>query len=456
MRNKNHIEIIELVKKIDKLIERGHGAPAAISQLLVKQTDQHVAAVLDIHPESRLVVFRGIAADRQSAVLDIVHGHTLRSIVSHMSDHELAGLIESSPSIVSQKIIHTVERPRLNTLIPMVLDAERQKNLLNFVNYPQRSVGRIMQTEVVVVRDTVTVEQALSEVASFDTLSGPVYQVYVQNDKDEFVGVIPISEILREGRTKKMRDVSYIKKPPSISPLTTQQKAAHLFQEYDLIEAPVISDMHLVGRVLVDDILDIVQQESAEDFQKFAGITDEETLETSVTQSSRRRLPWMIANIFLDLMAVSIIMPFEETIAAVTALAVIMPIISDMGGNVGIQSLSVSVRALAANRPDWKLMGRELFKEIRVGVLNGAILGVIIAIVAFVMWQNPFLGLVVMIALFFNTILASVIGGVLPIILRRLRKDPAMMSGAILTTITDFFGFLIFLGMARLFIDYLA
>jgi magnesium transporter len=311
-----------------------------------------------------------------------------------------------------------------------------------------------MQTEMVVVDEKMTVAQVEDEVARFDVLGGPVYQVYVVNSKGQFVGAVPLSELLRESDKQKIGKI-YLRKSPLITPLTTQQKAAHLFQEYDLIEAPVVSDKKLVGRVLVDDILDVVEQEFSEDLRKFAGITDEETMETPVVKSSRRRLPWMITNIFLDLLAVSIIMPFEETIAAVTALAVIMPIISDMGGNVGIQSLSVSIRALANNRPDWKLVSKELSKEVRLGILNGFILGAVIAVVALVMWQNPFLGLVVMAALFFNTILASVIGGVLPIILRRLKKDPAMMSGAILTTITDFFGFLIFLGLARMFLEYL-
>jgi magnesium transporter len=148
-------------------------------------------------------------------------------------------------------------------------------------------------------------------------------------------------------------------------------------------------------------------------------------------------------------------MPFEDTIAEVTALAVLMPIVSDMGGNVGIQSLTVSIRALADNRPQWRLIIKELSKEIRVGIFNGVILGTIIGLVALIGWQKPFLGIIVMAALFFNTILASVVGGVLPIILRKLKKDPAMMSGAVLTTITDFFGFLIFLSLARVFLEHL-
>jgi magnesium transporter len=206
---------------------------------------------------------------------------------------------------------------------------------------------------------------------------------------------------------------------------------------------------------LVDDVLDIVEQEFADDLQKMAGITDEENMQTPALQTSRRRLPWMIVNIFLDLLAVSIIMPFEETIAQVTALAVIMPLVSDMGGNTGIQSLSVAVRALSSGRPNWRLAIKELVKELKVGTLNGFVLGAIVGVIAFFWWGNPVLGLIVAIALVLNTIVASIVGGMLPILLKKLNKDPAMMSGAILTTITDFFGFLLFLSLARAFIDFL-
>lgn len=454
MKTKKHLKIIELVKEIDAIVEQNSDVHSRLAQLLESVNDQDVAAILDINPESRQLVFKSVASARRTAVLDLVNGHTLRSITGHLTDHELAQAVQTSPSIVSQKIVSTIERSRLNRLIPMVSDEQRRKNLLSFVNYPKRSVGRIMQTEMVTVKVDMTAQQALHEVINFDVFSGPLYQVYILNDDEELVGTIALSELLREPNAKKLHEV-LIKKPPLITPQTSQQKAAQLFQEYDLIEAPITSEGKLMGRVLVDDILDVIQQEFTEDLQKFAGITSYETMETSALQSSRRRLPWMIVNIFLDLVAVSVIMPFEATIAQVTALAVIMPIVSDMGGNVGIQSLSVCVRALAANRPDWKLVRRELSKEVRVGVLNGTVLGMIVGVIAYIMWGNPFLGLIVMTALFLNTIIASIVGGILPIILRRLNKDPAMMSGSVLTTVTDFFGFLLFLSLARTFMDYL-
>jgi magnesium transporter len=447
-------KITKLVNEIDRAIERHKDPHPALQHLLGGLSDQEIATALDIDPEHRQVVFAVLTPEQKLAVLNLVNPHTLRAIISHRSDHELIKLIEASPTSVSQKIVSVTERSRINQLVPKVLNEQKRHSLHTYVNYPQRSVGRIMQPEVPTVKDTWKIEAALKEAANFDVSNGSLYQVYVLSEGGVFKGTIPLVDLLRAASSKKVAD-TLIKKPPLISPTMSQNRAAQLFREYDLIEAPVVSDGHILGRVLVDDILDVIHQEFTEDVQKFAGITAEETLETSALTSSRRRLPWMIGNIFLDLLAVSIILPFEETIAAVTALAVLMPVVSDMGGNVGIQSLTVSIRALADNKPQWKLLVKELRKEIQVGLLNGVILGTIIGIIAFVGWQNPALGLIVMAALFLNTILASIVGGVIPIILRKLKKDPAMMSGAVLTTITDFFGFLVFLGLARMFLEYL-
>jgi len=454
MSNRRHQRVIELVKEISSIIERGRQVNEQLRSLLADVSPKDVSIILDIHPEDRQRVYKCTDKSLRPQVLDTVNNHTLRSIVYHLSDHELLGLIENSPFVISQKVVGAIEKARAERLLPIIEDESRRHRLEQFANYPRKSVGRIMQPDLVAVIDTGKVQDAIEAVEHFDSLNGPIYQVYVVNKKEELVGVVPIADLLREPKSKKVASIIY-NKPPQIRPQTTQARVAELFGEYDLIEAPVVMDKKLVGRVLVDDVLDIVEQEFADDLQKMAGITDEENMQTPALQTSRRRLPWMIVNIFLDLLAVSIIMPFEETIAQVTALAVIMPLVSDMGGNTGIQSLSVAVRALSSGRPNWRLAIKELVKELKVGTLNGFVLGAIVGVIAFFWWGNPVLGLIVAIALVLNTIVASIVGGMLPILLKKLNKDPAMMSGAILTTITDFFGFLLFLSLARAFIDFL-
>lgn len=446
-------KVIVLVRDIDRAVSRGGpDLKKHIQAILRGQSEQKIATILDVDSDHRWSVFSCLTAEQKAEVLDYVNSHTLRSLISHLSDHEVVQLIEKTPVPVSQKVTQVVERSRLNVLVPLVVNEARRQNLMNFVNYPSRSVGRIMQPEIPLVRSDMKVQDAVKEVSGFDTSNGPIYQVYVTDHNDNFLGTIPLSDLVKSGNTRRIGDL-YIKKPPSISPATSQSRAASIFRQYDLIEAPVIKDRHVVGRVLVDDILDVIQQEFSEDAQKFAGITSEETLETRALTSSARRLPWMILNIFLALIAVSVIMPFQATISEVTALAVLMPVVSNMGGNIGIQSLTVSIRALSDNQAHWRLIMKELSKETRVGMLNGLVLGSIIGLITLIGWQKPYLALVATCSLFFSTILASVVGGVIPIILHKLKKDPAMMSGALLTTTTDFFGFLLFLSFARIFLD---
>lgn len=446
-------KVIVLVREIDRAVSRGGpDLKTHVKAILRGQSEQKIATILDVDSDHRWNVFSCLTTEQKAEVLDYVNSHTLRSLVSHLSDHEVVQLIEKTPIPVSQKVTQVIERSRLNALVPMVVSESRRQNLLNFVNYPARSVGRIMQPEVPIVRNDMKVQDAVTEVSGFDTSNGPIYQVYVVDRNGDFIGTIPLSDLVKTGNNRKIADI-YLKKPPAITPATSQSKVATIFRKYDLIEAPVIKNRKVIGRLLVDDILDVIQQEFSEDVQKFAGITSEENLETPALISSSRRLPWMIINIFLAFTAVSVIMPFEATIAEVTALAVLTPLVSNMSGNIGIQSLTVSIRALSDNQPHWKLIIRELSKETRVGMLNGLVLGAILSVITFIGWQNPYLSLVAMGALFMNTILASIVGGVLPIILHKLKKDPAMMSGALLTTITDFFGFLIFLSLAKIFLD---
>lgn len=454
MSSYGHKQAIKLASQIQQINRKKGNSTDQVAKLLSSQSTQRLAALLNQYAELRHQVFSCLDAEAKVKVLDVVNLHTRRSLIGRLSDAEAIHLFEVAPSAIDQKIAQVIERSRLDQLIAKISDEQRRANLVQFANYPQRSVGRITQIEVVVVTPQTSVVSALKEVAGFGVVGGSIYQVYVCDEKDQFLGMISVSDLAGANPNKVMSDLD-LKKPPLITPQMTQKRVAQIFQEYDLVEAPVIKDKKLVGRVLVYDVLDVVQQEFTQDLQKFAGITDDETLDTPVLGSSRRRLPWMVVNIFLDLIAVSVILPFEATIGQVTALAVLMPIVSDMGGNVGVQALAVSVRGMANTRPRWWVLLRELRKEIKLGMLNGLVLGVVIGIVGAVGWGNPYLGLVTTIALFFNTIVASIVGGLLPIVFKKYNCDPAMMSGAILTTITDFTGFLIFLGLARMFLEYL-
>lgn len=446
--------INHLIQKLEKILENPSLSGEAITQLLAKEQPYTVAVLLNSLMGDRVRVVLALPVERHSEVLDLVSTHTLRNIMSRLPDHELVRIIDQSHPTLKTKILRHIERSRIERIGPKLV-AELRARLLLHANYPKRSVGYIMQMEFPVVVDNATITDARNVLRTIGPTIGPIHQVYLVDEKGDYVGLVPIAKLVVAIGTDKILPLA-IRTLPTLSARSSQTRAAQIFQDFDLVEVPVLENDQPIGRVLVESIFDVIQQEFTEDIQKLSGITGgDETLETAPVASSRRRLPWMIVNVFLALLAVTAVMPFQDIIGQVTALAVLMPIISNMGGNVGIQALAVSVRSTSTGHGTWRLPLREFGKEVKVGLINGLTLGGILGLIAWLGWRNPYLGVVVTISMFINTIVASVIGGILPIFLKKMKLDPALMSGALLTTIIDFTGFLIFLSLAKNLLPYL-
>jgi magnesium transporter len=445
--------IHDLTQKVEASLSRAPAGTAAAA-VLKDETPHTTALVFNNMLGSRLPVFLSLPPRVHLEVITLVNSHTRRNILHDLPDAELVEILHSLDGRGRHLFLKSLDRSRIERLSPHLIQ-EVQKSLARYTNYPKRSVGYVMQVELASVTENVTVGEARQLIKNLAPQVGQINQLYVVDDKANLLGVVPITKLFGAEKSTKVKNL-IVQNIPALPVHMHQERAAHLFRSFDIVEAPVVDGDKLVGRLLVQDALDILEQEFTEDIQKLGGISGaDEMLDTPPAPAARRRLPWMAANIFLDLIAVTAIMPFEETIAQVTALAVLMPIISDMGGNVGIQALTVSVRSLATRHIGWRLPFYEIRKEMFIGLMNGFALGALIGLVGALGWGNPYLGLVVGVAMFFNTIMASVAGGTLPIILKKLKQDPALMSGAILTTITDFTGFLIFLGLATILLPYL-
>ena len=321
--------------------------------------------------------------------------------------------------------------------------------------YPPDTAGRIMGKDFIAIPEVLNVGQAIEKIRAAHVPGKPSY-VYVVDDSGHLNGVLFVRDLLFSPSTKVLRELvrqDLVKVPVEMD----QEEVARLFQKHRLMALPVVDrQRRLVGVISANDVSQIIQEEATEDMLKVAGIGGgEESFKTPFTGSIRRRLPWLVLNIFLDCLAVSVIAYFEKTLQEVIALAVILPIISDMGGNVGIQTVSVAVRELATGAisfPDfWKIVGREL----SVGFLNGFVLGLVLCGVGYIWKGNIFLGLVAGVALWINTVVASMVGAALPLIIKRRGLDPATASGALLTTITDLSGFFLTLSFATFLIQHL-
>lgn len=443
-----------LSEKVDRLLRQRPLPHGELKSLLESETSYTIAMLLNTGVGVNVRLFLFLPLEKRLEVVDFLSIHTLRSLIRRLSSADLAVLLTESNPSMRLKVMRLIESSRIEELSELV-NSHIGHQLIRHANYANRAVGRIMQIDVPTVPAGIEVSEAWQYLTRLAQVSESLNNVYLLDKHEHYVAMLPLSHMIGANQKAKVSALAH-SETPILSPNMSQKRVAQLFQEFDVVELPVVENGKLIGRVLVEDIVDIIQSRNLEDVQKLAGVGDgEELIDTPAMAAARRRLPWMVLNMVLGFMAVSVIMPFEELIAQVTALAVLMPIITNMGGNLGIQSLTVSIRSVASGNFDWRLPLYEVRKEVIVGVTNGIILGLLIGVIGFIGWGNPYLGGVVAGAMFINAIVASIAGGILPMLLKKLNLDPALMSGSVLTTITDFTGFLTFLGLASLLLPYL-
>jgi magnesium transporter len=329
-------------------------------------------------------------------------------------------------------------------------DAEEIRLL---ASYDPQWVGSAMTTSFIAILANTTIAQARELIREVPVYTEARNYVYVLDDKKKPIGVLSIRDLLRHDRSKVVSEVMG-HNVLAITVDTPVTYAAEMLRNRGFLALPVIDAQGaMVGILEMDTAISVLAQNVADQFVSIGGGSNEESFFTKPMGSVRMRLPWMAANIFLNLGAVFVISGFEDTIAQVALLAVFLPMITDMGGNVGIQALSVAIRSIALGEVRLQEFWKATRKELIIGLVNGLVLGLLFSLVAYVIKGNVWLGMVAGIALGCNVMLAGVIGGTLPFLIKRMGKDPAMMTGPVLTTITDITGVTIYLGLSTLFLS---
>jgi magnesium transporter len=319
------------------------------------------------------------------------------------------------------------------------------------LSYAEDSAGRLMQREVMAAPSFWNIGDTIDHIRrQGDDLPELFFDIYVVDPMNRPVGGLPISRLLRSARATPLTEV--MEPINDIAVDQDQEEVAYIFEKYHLISAPVIdASGRLVGQITVDDIVNIIQEENREDILRLAGVRDEDR-GSSVVEIVQGRVPWLAINLLTAVLGASVIGWFEGTIQQIVALAILMPIVSAIGGNAGTQALTVTVRALATRELNSSNAPRTFLRELVVGLANGLILAPLIG-VATALWfrdENWKIGLVIGTAMVLNLIVAATIGVLTPITLSKLKFDPAVSSAVFVTATTDFFGFLIFLGLATI------
>ena len=369
----------------------------------------------------------------QSEVLQLLSTESIINIVKRL---------ESDDSI---KILENLEKNKKELVLEKL--PPKDKFLLEEgLSYPEDSAARIMQREFTAVPSNWSVGQTIDYLRENKELPKEFLEIFIVDNDFKPVGTVPSSRVLRTSRDSKMNSIM-AEMPVLISVNMDKEEVGHTFESYNLVSAGVVNkDNKLVGMITADDVVTVVQEEAEEDALRLAGVGDEEITD-SVLVKTKRRFNWLLLNLFTALLATWVISNFGASIEEMVALAFLMPIVASMGGNAGMQTLAVTIRAIAKKELSTGNFNRVVGKEFVIGVLNGIIFAIITAIIVHFWFKETSLSLLIGISMILNMIVAGLFGILVPVSLKKMNIDPALASSVFVTTITDVIGFLSFLGL---------
>jgi magnesium transporter len=414
--------------------------------------DLHPADVADLMGfltvEHRGVVVLWLPPELLAATLPELDDGIREEVLERVPHLTLAEALQELDSDDAAAVVEDLEDDRRERVLAAMPDLDRAA-IESSLGYAEDSAGRLMQREVMAAPQFWSVGDTIDHVrAQGEELPELFFDIYVVDPLNRPVGGVAVSQLLRAPRSAALTDL--MEPINEIAVDQDQEEVAYVFEKYHLISAPVIDSAgRLVGQITVDDIVNIIQEENREDILRLAGVSDEDR-GSSISEIVRGRVPWLAINLGTAVLGASVISWFGATIEQIIALAVLMPIVSAIGGNAGTQSLTVTVRALATRELNRSNSVRTFWREIAVGVANGLVLSPLIGVAAG-LWSGDWrIGAVISTAMVLNLIVAATVGVLTPLTLSRLKFDPAVSSAVFVTATTDFFGFLIFLGLATL------
>jgi len=366
-------------------------------------------------------------------------------IVDTLSNEQIAEAVQELDSDDAVYILEDMEEEDQDEVLA-ALPFEERLRLRRALDYPEETAGRRMQSEFIAVPPYWTVGQTIDYMRDDRELPDRFHEIFVVSPQFELLGTVALDRLLRTGRKARIEQIT--EETRAIPADEDQEEAARLFEQYDLLSAPVIDDARrLVGVLTIDDVVDVINQEADEDIKRLGGVGDEE-ISDSVWEISKSRFLWLFVNLLTAILASLVIGLFDGTIDAMVALAVLMPIVASMGGNAGTQTMTVAVRAIATREIDARNIRRVVLRELAVGFFNGIVFAVLIGVVAGLWFSDVQIGAVIAAAMVINMIFAALAGILIPVVLDRLGVDPAIASSVFVTTVTDVVGFFAFLGLA--------
>ena len=410
-----------------------------------------IADIINLLPRSEIKSFiEFIENDFNPEILSELEEHIREEVINFLGPTHVAEFLQKLETDDAVHVIEDLDENDKNIILNKIPDIER-KDLELSLNYPEDSAGRLMSVDFVSLTPNMNVGEAIDSFRISDDLPIEFYEIYLVNDSSKPIAAISLSNIIRSSRDKSLKDLES-HELIMISADMDRELVAYQFERFDLVSAPVIDDKgSLIGVITADDIVEVFKDEAGEDIKLLGGVGDEDITD-SVIETSSNRFSWLFVNLITAVIASIVIGFFGRTIEEIVALAILMPIVASMGGNAGTQTLTITVRSLSTRDLIPLNYKRIINREILVSLLNGLLFAIIIGVLSAMWFSNFGLGLVLAIAMVINMVTAGFAGIIIPLILNKLGIDPALASSVFVTTVTDVVGFMVFLGLAALYL----
>lgn len=429
------------------------GAVREASRLLRSLAPAEIAHLLESLPAGeREIIWNLVDEQQDGEILLQVTEEVRAALIRHMAPEELlaatekldlddlADLVQQMPSAITAEVMNA-------------LDDQRRKRLEAVLSYSEDTAGGLMNTDTVTVRPEVTLDVVLRYLRRLgEGVPEDTDKLFVVNRDDGYLGILMLSQLVTRNPEDTVAEAMSLAMQPIRAEMLASE-VARRFEAHDILSAPVVNhDGRLLGRITVDDVIDVIREEGEHQFMGRAGLSEDEDMFAPVLASARRRALWLGINLATAFLASWVIGQFEETLTKVVALAVLMPIVASMGGIAGSQTLTLAIRGIALGQLSSKNARALMLKELAVGTLNSLVWAVVVAVIAGVWFHSAAIAILIGAAITINLVFAAITGSVLPLLLERIGIDPALAGSVLLTTVTDVVGFLSFLGLATLFL----
>jgi len=421
-----------------------------INELFSNLVAEEIAEILESTPiKERQSLWQAIDKERQGEILTHTNDEVTANLLESLKTHEIVNIAEDLETDDIADIAQSLDSSDQQALLAS-LGEENRSAVETALTYPENTAGGLMSTDLITIRADVTLDVVLRYLRTLGSLPESTAELFVRDRESKFVGILKLTALLTHDEDTLVEQLldSQI---PGIRALTPTKEVAHLFEKNDLIAAAVVNENNqILGRITIDDVVDIIREEAEHAQMARAGLDEDEDIFAPAKLAAKRRSFWLGINLLTAIFASLVINMFDSSIEKVVALAVLMPIIASMGGIAGTQTATIVIRALATGKLARSNSRSLLIKETTVGLFNGLIWAVFTGIGVYFWFDDTKLSLIFAFAMMINLLAAAFAGAIIPIVLQRLKIDPALASGLMLTTVTDSLGFFVFLGLATI------